>query len=379
MGLLTVISSFEGYLPISEEKLIDIISTGTIAFDTSSLFNLYRSTPKTTTEVLNYLESIKPRLFLPFIVALEYHSNRSTILSQQRQIYSAIHKKLNEFESFIEQCFINEQHINLDKSELDAITKPFLTKMDSYLKKSENSHPNYLIKDPIRNRLIEIFSKSTGTKKTAEQLDKLYKVAELRFSKKVPPGFKDYTNKEKQTKISGDLVIESRYSDYLIWDEIIENGKSKNLDTILITDEKKTDWIWEEHGYRIGPRPELITEYKEKTGKEFYILDLLGFLKRIRNNNGGVKITENTIKEISNTASISWREEVINAFKALGGTATLEQIYNYIQRNTARQLTKEWKATARKAIYYYCEERDLFLGKEKLFKALDDSTYCLII
>ena len=183
-----MISSFEGYLPISEEKLIDIISTGTIAFDTSSLFNLYRSTPKTTTEILNYLESIKPRLFLPFIVALEYHSNRSTILSQQRQIYSLIHKKLNDFDSFIDQCFINEQHINLEKSELDGITKPFINKMDNYLKKSESSHPNYLIRDPIRNRLIEIFSESTGTKKTEDQLDKLYKIAEFRFSKKIPPG-----------------------------------------------------------------------------------------------------------------------------------------------------------------------------------------------
>ncbi|GFD73171.1 hypothetical protein KUL113_25910 [Tenacibaculum sp. KUL113] len=165
-----MISPFEGYLPISEEKLLDIISTGTIAFDTSSLFNLYRSTPKTTNEILNYLESIRPRLFLPFIVALEYHSNRSTILSQQRQIYSLIHKKLSDFESFIDQCFINEQHINLGKAELDAITKPFINKMDSYLKKSENSHPNYLIKDPIRSRLIEVFSKSTEQKKLQSNL-----------------------------------------------------------------------------------------------------------------------------------------------------------------------------------------------------------------
>jgi predicted nucleic acid-binding protein len=373
-----VINSFEGYLPISEEKLLEIISTGIIAFDTSSLFNLYRSTPKTTSEILNYIESIESRLFLPFMVALEYHSNRSAILSQQRQIYDAINKKVSDFESFIEQCFINEQHMNLEKSEIEAIIKPFIHSLDKYLRKSKDSHPNYLINDPIRNRLIKIFSNSTGRKKTAEQLENLYKIAEARFLKKVPPGFKDYSSKEKQTKISGDLVIESRYADYLIWDEIIENGQLRNLDTILITDEKKPDWIWEEYGYRIGPRPELITEYKEKTGREFYILDLLSFLKRIRNNNGGAKITENTIREISNTASISWREEVINAFKALGGTATLDQIYSYIERSTARQLTKEWKATARKAIYYYCEDRDLFLGKEKLFKALDDSTYSLI-
>lgn len=374
-----MISSFEGYLPISEDKLLEIISTGIIAFDTSSLFNLYRSTPKTTSEILNYIESIKPRLFLPFMVALEYHSNRSTILSQQRNIYDAINKKINEFESFIDQCFINEQHINLEKSEIESITKPFIDSLEKYLKKSKDSHPNYLINDPIRSRLIKIFSNSTGNKKSPNELEKLYKVAESRFSKKVPPGFKDFSNKEKQTKISGDLVIESKYADYLIWDEIIENGRTKNLDTLLITDEKKTDWIWEEYGYRIGPRPELITEYKEKTGKEFYILDLLGFLKRIGNNSSGARITQNTIKEIGNTASISWREEVINAFKALGGTATLDQIYKYIERNTARQLTKEWKATARKAIYYYCEERDLFLGKEKLFTALNESTYQLIL
>jgi hypothetical protein len=73
---------FSGYLPIDQESIKKLIHEGTIAFDTSSLFNLYRYKESTTKEVFTYLEKIKSRLFLPYIVGLEYHNKRPVVLNQ---------------------------------------------------------------------------------------------------------------------------------------------------------------------------------------------------------------------------------------------------------------------------------------------------------
>lgn len=73
------------------------------------------------------------------------------------------------------------------------------------------------------------------------------------------------------------------------------------------------------------------------------------------------------IKNLKQELSMSWKEEIIKAFKANGGTLTLDQIYAYIEANTNRQLPESWKSTIRRTIYNYSSDADIYLGKEDLF------------
>lgn len=368
---------FSGYLPRSENELHELITSANIAFDSSSIFNLYRYKKDTTTSILNYLSNVQNRLFLPYIVGLEYHNNRAAVLNQQRVIYSKLESKVEDLKKSISEHFLQDQHSSVEIERVQSIVNRFDKELTSYLNICKKSHPNYLINDPIRNQLVLLFEGRSGNALKESELKDIYDIAQSRFDRKIPPGYKDSKNKENQYKNFGSQTIWCKYADYIIWHEILNHGKETKNSTLLICDERKEDWIWEENGYKLGPRPELFTEYKNKTGKDFHLMSLLDFfqiLEKLEIHN----FSDRVMSDIKTSSNIPWKDEVKDAFTALGGIASLEQVYNFIERNSSKTLTKEWRGTVRKAIYYYCSDRDLFLGKDNLYKALSDSKYQLI-
>ncbi|TMO66482.1 PIN-like domain-containing protein [Pseudoalteromonas aurantia] len=368
---------FSGYLPKDNKKLQEIVTNANIVFDSSSIFNLYRYKKETTINILNYLDKVKTRLFLPYMVGLEYHNNRAGVLKQQRAIYSKLESKVEDLKKSISDQFLEDQHSSVEIDQVQAIVNKFNKELTTYLNTCKKSHPNYLISDPIRDSLVKLFESRSGAAPSMLQLDEIYKVAQERFDKKIPPGYKDSKNKDNQYKTYGDQIIWCKYADYIIWHELIQHGKKTNKNTLFICDERKEDWLWVENGYKLGPRPELFTEYKKETGKDFHLMSLLDFfenLKQLDIHN----FSEKLIIDIKTSTNLPWKDVVKNAFISLGGTASLNQIYNYIEQNTSKQLTKEWRGTVRKAIYYYCSDRDLYLGKENLYQALSESKYKLI-
>ncbi|WP_235363809.1 hypothetical protein, partial [Serratia marcescens] len=137
-----------------------------------------------------------------------------------------------------------------------------------------------------------------------------------------------------------------------------------------VTDERKEDWCWKENNIILGARPELVTEVSMKAGVDFRLISSTQFISvasKIRK----ISISKSTLADIEQSLSPSWKEFILQAFRAIGPIVKLEELYSWIEENPLRALTANWKATARKTIYYYCKERDLFLGKEILFEALD--------
>jgi 5-methylcytosine-specific restriction enzyme A len=59
-----------------------------------------------------------------------------------------------------------------------------------------------------------------------------------------------------------------------------------------------------------------------------------------------------------------WINEIITAFNNLGGTATLEELYNEILKGKRIDLTpyKDWRAQIRKNIYLHSSDCDIFKG-----------------
>jgi len=369
---------FSGYLPRTPSELLELITTANIVFDSSSIFNLYRYKKDTTSNILNYLDNVHSRLFIPYIVGLEYHNNRAGVLNQQRAIYSKLENKVEDLKKSISEQFLQDQHSSVEIEQVQCIVDKFEKELTFYLKSCKKSHPNYLINDPIRNQLVSLFEGRSGHVLSEPELNEIYNIAQSRFDKKIPPGYKDAKNKGNQYKTFGSQTIWCKYADYIIWHEILNHGKETKNSTLLICDERKEDWLWEENGYKIGPRPELATEYKHETGKEFHLMSLLDFFENLKSLDIH-NFSDKVMTDIKSSSNLPWRDEVKNAFVVMGGTASLEQVYSFIEKNSSRKLTKEWRGTVRKAIYYYCSERDLFLGKENLYKALSNSKYKLLI
>lgn len=62
-----------------------------------------------------------------------------------------------------------------------------------------------------------------------------------------------------------------------------------------------------------------------------------------------------------------WKDEIVNALKALGGIASYHDIYNQIQLTTSRNLTSEWQATIRREIENHSSESNNYRGGDDTF------------
>lgn len=85
-----------------------------------------------------------------------------------------------------------------------------------------------------------------------------------------------------------------------------------------------------------------------------------------KNNNFHMYFKE--LEKLNAELQYSWKEEVIKALQKLGGSGTLDEIYDYIEKNTNRKLTDSWKSSVRKTIYYYSSDTEVYLGKGDLFE-----------
>lgn len=366
---------FSGYLP--QRLNTDNFKDSIIVFDTNVLLNIYRLQPQSIKNFFRALTRVKQQVWIPHIVALEYNSFRTNVLQQEKEFLNKITKKLETLQNDLISEIDNKEHISLQNDSFKNEVEIHISCLLKIIEESKSKYPDLIRDDYIRDKLFSLFKNKVSEPLDENKLKKLYEEADLRFKHNIPPGYKDEKNKKNLIKSYGDLIFKSEYSDYIIWVEIINKAQKEKKDILFITNEKKDDWVWKAHGYILGPRPELVTELKVKTNKRFFILDSSGFLKLV-SETYNIKISESTIEDVKSVSSLSWKDIVIQAFISLDGSASLNDIYTWIEKHEPRPLTENWKATTRRTIYNYCKDRDLFLGKEELFEALNSSSYRLI-
>jgi Protein of unknown function (DUF2442) len=74
--------------------------------------------------------------------------------------------------------------------------------------------------------------------------------------------------------------------------------------------------------------------------------------------------------------SASWKEELLMAFRSLGGAARYNDLYEYIEQTTVRQLTTQWKATVRRTIEDHSSDSMNFRASD-LFRHVDHGFWSL--
>ncbi|ELX2493066.1 hypothetical protein QK226_003343 [Salmonella enterica] len=368
---------FKGYLAFLPEPKSIELKKATICFDTSALLNIYRYPKNAANDFIRAIEYFKENIWLPYFVALEYQSNRVTVLQQQAKVFDELLGKSKKFKDDVLGLFSDKQHHSIPYDDVAHLVEQFDESFRNFIEGIKGNHPNYFRYDPIQTQLMDLFDGRVGEVPSRETLEMLYREGEVRFENKIPPGFKDAKNKEHEVKLYGDLIIKSKYADFIIWTEILKQAKITNRSIILVTDEKKEDWCWRESNIILGARPELVTEVSMKAGVDFRLISSTQFIS-IASKIRKISISKSTLVDIEKSLSPSWKEFILQAFRSIGPVVRLDELYSWIEENPLRSLTANWKATARKTIYYYCKERDLFLGKEVLFEALDDSTYKLL-
>ena len=256
---------FPGFNKKNTKEIKELWDNGIICFDANVLLNLYRYSNDTRNALLDLVTKFSSQIWLPHQSALEYNRNRYEVISDQEKAYKDFTSKIGQIESDLQSTskppfLSNKLHASLKK-----VFKEVNEEVEGSIKK----YCDFLQEDIIYESLSNIFTKKISSEYTEQQLLEVYKEGEIRFQKKIPPGFEDEKTKQGNRK----------YGDLVLWKQIIDKAKEEKKPIILITDERKIDWWWKiKDGRNMGPRQELVEEMKREANAEFHMYSSERFL-----------------------------------------------------------------------------------------------------
>lgn len=266
-------NTFSEYYKLSDSELTSHWANDLFCFDANVLLNLYRYTPKTRDAFFNVIESMKDRIWISYQAAHEYQKNRLIVIHAQQKAYQGIRETLQKKRGEIDNK-LNEfkRHPYLQTEQLKIQIESAFDSINRDLKRLEDSHPNYLDSDPVWERLTRVLENKIGEDFPEDELTKLYSEGKKRYELEIPPGYKDQSSKKNEHP-------RSLYGDLIMWKQVIAKGKEIEQSIILVTDDLKEDWWYKFEGKTIGPRVELIKEFKDNTKKRINIYRADKFLE----------------------------------------------------------------------------------------------------
>ena len=292
MNKKTMKEEFEGYNLYNNETYNNIWQNSTIVLDTNILLNLFKYSEETRNNLLNVLNSLKGRLWIPYQVIKEYYKNRDKVIKDSTIIIdnlnNSIEKKIVEVLDDIKSTSKQIQSIeNLEKyfQNIQINYKKEISKIKKVKKLSneENAKIELAILDLIEDRYETAYEYNS--------IEEVIKEGDNRIKNGLPPGYKDHNKEEKykEYQINGD---------YLIFNSFINYAKENKKDLIFITDDTKEDWFQIVNGEKIGGRRELLSEFYKKTGQFLLIYSSEGFINKYNKDNPDSRISAKSVKEI---------------------------------------------------------------------------------
>ncbi|MEX0740985.1 MAG: PIN-like domain-containing protein [Pseudohongiella sp.] len=287
---------FRGFYSASQQELGNLWKDDKtlFVFDANVLLNLYGYALQTRNDFFKILKSIEGQIWIPYHAGLEYQKRRLEVIKNEKSIFSEIDRNLdkvqNVFKSDFEQLALKRRFPKLAEN-TERLEKEISRSIASYRKSVahwNSEQPCVRSHDSIRDDLNSLFEGKVGEKpKSQEWLDNLYKEGAERFRNRIPPGFKDASKakKEEDTHFFYDgLNYERQFGDLIIWKQIIQKSKEKDIASVIfVTDDAKDDWWYKIHSNGnkvIGPLAEIQAEiFGESDISAFHMYSTSMFMK----------------------------------------------------------------------------------------------------
>lgn len=324
MGGRKIKKKFFGYIPYDKITIKELWESATFVVDANILLNLYRYSKDTQEQVIECLNKIQDRLWIPHNTANEYFNNRFKVISEQVGVYKKITDSIINFDRIRND--VNQiRHLTLDKKEILVLVKEFEGKINNLLNKDKKFSDDFLNDDPVLAKLVTLFDGRIGEEISEADLVKLKKNIDIRYSKRIPPGYKD--------RDKGD---DKKYGDCINWLGTIQYSKDKKKNVIYISDDNKEDWMVISDKKVLGPRPELLNEfYRETNGNIVFIYNTTDFLENFNKYiNKTIKISFDAIQEVKNVRADQERYNI----GVINTSVELESMKNKISKVLNRRL-----------------------------------------
>ncbi|MEM1370270.1 MAG: PIN domain-containing protein [Cyanobacteria bacterium P01_H01_bin.15] len=247
------------------QPLEDIKDSCLIVLDTNVLLIPFDTGKESLEQIKSTYKSLikTEQLVVPGRVAREFAKNRSEKL---KTIYQRISRKRDlsisrQVYPLLESSEEYQKLIDMEK-EIDSKLSDYRKQVSSLLDKISGWYWD----DPVSSLYRELFSQNIVFDVEYDE-EKIQSELEYRQLHSIPPGFQDST---KEDRGIGDL---------LIWNTILELGKSRNKDTIFVTNDNKNDWWHKSEKQALYPRFELVEEYRHNSGgRTIHIINFSKFL-----------------------------------------------------------------------------------------------------
>ena len=346
-------SNFHGYYPPTEDQFEELWRDGLVVLDANVLLDLYRLPSTARDELLNALEIIKARLWIPHQVALEFQRSRLTVIAGERK---ATESALAATSALVDNIKNKVDSLQIDKRNLGINSQPLIAGLEAAndqllaaIKATHSAQFDITSTDFVRDRLDALLEHCVGPgPKSQADLDSLVRSGEDRYSESIPPGFADAIkdkNPDEATFIFDQIKYQRKFGDLILWRQLIEHAKSSNIKSvILVTSDLKEDWWWKEFGKTIGPRPELSREIKREGGVDlFWMYSSSRFLEHAKRYLSAPVSTE-SVAEIEHVALSGLDQSTDRrSYLALSSFSDLEhRARPYLQMNTIETSVERW-------------------------------------
>jgi hypothetical protein len=261
---------YPGWYPKSATEAAALWDTAIFVPDANVLLHCLRHPAPVREELLRLFDALKESLWIPYQVGLEFHRNRLDVELGAQDAYEALMRDQDTvLEKARERLRQLRAHPTISVAKELAALDMFAGDFRGRMLAAQTAHPVQEIADAVA-RLTQLLNGRIGEKWKPEQLAAVKREGEDRYSKKTPPGYKD------AKKDSGEF---DKFGDLIIWKDMIAKAKSDKRAVIFISDDAKEDWWWIHKGRKLGPRPELIEEFRAESEQDFHIYEFGQFLR----------------------------------------------------------------------------------------------------
>jgi hypothetical protein len=293
---------FRQYLNPGEPKIRDGITTGLIVLDTNVILSAYRFAPKARRELLNVLNLVRDRLWIPHQVGLEFHRNRFSVIVEHDTAYRTVIEALdvhrNTYEEDLERKIrelVNRAALSeSEQMRLLNLLQNSLTPLATAVERLKENHGvgSPTSRDVILESLQQIFSNKVGNPFDEEESEVEKQEAARRVRDQIPPGYKD-ANKQED------------HGDYFVWCQTLKEVRNRGAQMLVfVTGDVKDDWYLRVKGQTVMARPELVLECQEKTGATLLMFPTKSWL-RYAESYLHAEVSDDTILQAEKIATVA--------------------------------------------------------------------------
>lgn len=326
---------FKGYYRPTKAEEDDMWASAHIVMDTNVVLDLYKYHAKTTSLYVRSLRKFKQQLWLPYQVALEFHKNRPKVRAETTKGHKERIKDLESIRNKIQQNSLKSKlSSSTVEEELIAKTEEAIDALKSELKQlSDEVHVNS--PDKLLDHITDLFDGRVGDAPSADRLAELDVEAKQRFDNFVPPGYED-----RKTKALGE-----EYGDFYLWRQTMDYAKEHGKSIIIATEDNKVDWWQKINGDEIvGPRPELVQEFRSETGQEIIFYSGRDFFRQLSDRAKIAGSSEDLAGALADVSSVSDKRSAAESAAWVLAAEALERRQSLLEDNLDRTLQGEgWR------------------------------------